>query len=53
MEQNKQLSLQFASISGKKVTADFTGGDVTSLVTDFRLKPILQANPQLLVLKIP
>ena len=30
MEQNKQLSLQFASISGKKVTADFTGGDVTS-----------------------
>ena len=30
MEQNKQLSLQFASISGKKVTADFTGGEVTS-----------------------
>ena len=30
MEQNKQLSLEFASISGKKVTADFTGGDVTS-----------------------
>ena len=30
MEQNKQLSLQFANISGKKVTADFTGGDVTS-----------------------
>ena len=30
MGQNKQLSLQFASISGKKVTADFTGGDVTS-----------------------
>jgi len=30
MEQNKQTSLQFASISGKKVTADFTGGDVTS-----------------------
>ena len=30
MEQNKQLSLQFASISGKKVTANFTGGDVTS-----------------------
>ena len=30
MEQNKQLSLQFASISGKKVTADFIGGDVTS-----------------------
>ena len=30
MEQNKQLSLQSASISGKKVTADFTGGDVTS-----------------------
>ena len=30
MEQNKQISLQFASISGKKVTADFTGGDVTS-----------------------
>ena len=30
MEQNKQISLQFASISGKKVTADFTGGEVTS-----------------------
>ena len=30
MEENKQLLLQFASISGKKVTADFTGGDVTS-----------------------
>ncbi len=30
MEQNKQLSLKFASISGKKVTADFSGGDVTS-----------------------
>ena len=30
MEENKQLPLQFASISGKKVTADFTGGDVTS-----------------------
>ena len=30
MEQIKQLSLNFASISGKKVTADFTGGDVTS-----------------------
>ncbi len=30
MEQNKQLSLQFASISGRKVIADFTGGDVTS-----------------------
>src|SRR4030042_2939552 len=26
----KQLSLQFASISGKKVTAEFTGGEVTS-----------------------
>jgi len=30
MKENKQFSLQFASISGKKVTADFTGGDVTS-----------------------
>ena len=30
MEENKQFSLQFASISGKKVTADFTGGEVTS-----------------------
>ena len=30
MEQNKQLSLQFAFISGKKVTTDFTGGVVTS-----------------------
>ena len=29
MEENKQLSIQFASISGKKVTADFTGGEVT------------------------
>jgi len=29
MEQNKQLSLQFANISGKKVTADFTGGEAT------------------------
>jgi len=30
MEENTQLTLQFANISGKKVTADFTGGDVTS-----------------------
>ncbi len=30
MEQNKQFSLEFANISGKKVTDDFTGGDVTS-----------------------
>ena len=30
MEQNKQFSLEFTNISGKKVTADFTGGDVTS-----------------------
>ena len=30
MEENTQLSIQFASVSGKKVTADFTGGDVTS-----------------------
>ena len=30
MEENKQLSIQFSSISGKKVTADFTGGEVTS-----------------------
>jgi len=30
MEQNKQFSLEFKTISGKKVTADFTGGDVTS-----------------------
>jgi len=30
MEQNKRYSFQFASISGKKVTADFSGGDVTS-----------------------
>ncbi len=30
MEQNKQFSLNFASISGKKVTADFSGGEVTS-----------------------
>ena len=32
MEQNKQLSFNFASISGKKVTADFTGGDVTRVM---------------------
>lgn len=30
MDKDKQTTLQFASISGKKVTADFTGGDVTS-----------------------
>ena len=33
MEQNlkyKQFSLEFTNISGKKVTADFTGGDVAS-----------------------
>jgi len=30
MRQNTQLSLEFKTISGKKVTADFTGGDVTS-----------------------
>ena len=30
MTQNTQLSLEFKTISGKKVTADFTGGDVTS-----------------------
>jgi hypothetical protein len=30
MNQNNQLSLKFKTISGKKVTADFTGGDVTS-----------------------
>ena len=30
MDKDKQIPLQFASISGKKVTADFTGGDVTS-----------------------
>ena len=29
MEQNKQITLEFKNISGKKVTADFTGGDVT------------------------
>ena len=30
MEENTQLSLQFTSISCKKVTADFSGGEVTS-----------------------
>ncbi len=30
MEQNKQFSLEFKTIFGKKVTADFTGGNVTS-----------------------
>lgn len=30
MEENKQLSFEFKAISGKRVTADFTGGVVTS-----------------------
>ena len=30
MTQDNQLSFEFKTISGKKVTADFTGGDVTS-----------------------
>jgi hypothetical protein len=30
MRQNKQFSFEFKTISGKRVTADFTGGDVTS-----------------------
>ena len=30
MEENKQLSFEFKAISGKRVTADFTGGAVTS-----------------------
>lgn len=30
MDKHNQISFQFASISGKKVTADFTGGEVTS-----------------------
>ena len=42
MEENKQLSLQFASISGKKVTADFTGGDVTSDVGVLAMREIAQ-----------
>ena len=29
MVENTQHSIQFANISGKKVIADFTGGDVT------------------------
>jgi hypothetical protein len=40
MEENKQLSLQFASISGKRVTADFTGGDVTSDVGVLAMREI-------------
>src|SRR4030042_3721829 len=40
MEENKQLSLQFASVSGKKVTADFTGGDVTSDVGVMAMREI-------------
>jgi hypothetical protein len=40
MGQNKQLSLQFANISGKKVTADFTGGDVTSDVGVMAMREI-------------
>jgi len=42
MEENKQLSLQFASISGKKVTADFTGGDFTSDVGVMAMREIAQ-----------
>ena len=42
MEENKQLSLQFASISGKKVSADFTGGDVTSDVGVLAMRAIAQ-----------
>jgi len=30
MDKDSQLSLDFKTISGKRVTADFTGGDVTS-----------------------
>jgi len=30
MEKDKQLTLEFKMISGKRVTADFSGGDVTS-----------------------
>mgnify|MGYP001574078900 CR=1 FL=1 len=30
MKENTQLPLEFKMISGKKVTADFTGGDVSS-----------------------
>ena len=30
MKENTQLTLEFKMISGKKVTADFTGGDVSS-----------------------
>ena len=30
MTKNNQLSFEFKTISGKKITADFTGGDVTS-----------------------
>ena len=42
MEENKQLTLQFASISGKKVTADFTGGDVTSDIGVMAMREIAQ-----------
>ena len=40
MEENDQLTLQFASISGKKVTADFTGGEVTSDVGVLAMREI-------------
>ena len=40
MEENTQLSIQFESISGKKVTADFTGGDVTSDVGVMAMREI-------------
>jgi len=30
MKENKQLTLEFKNISGKKVTADYKGGEVTS-----------------------
>jgi hypothetical protein len=40
MEENKQLSFELKAISGKQVTADFTGGDVTSDVGVLAMREI-------------
>ena len=42
MEENTQLLLQFANISGKKVTANFTCGDVTSDIEVMAMREIAQ-----------
>jgi len=42
MMKNTQLSLKFKTISGKKVTADFTGGEVTSDAGVLPLREIIE-----------